>query len=202
MLTSPRRLQRSPVSWRHAACWAVLAGASAAASAQTLDYSLALTDGVVPDYHFDDGMPCNIHTERGETRYRTLQMQVTTAGDYRFLDAKADVAYDGYPDGSLGIYGGPFNPASPATHCVASLDDDQTYTLPAGVYTLVLASQNDMAEIPGNYRYTISGPAAVVLRASGSDATKSVPSLGGWGLAMLTGMAALLGGRRLRQRKP
>lgn len=162
-----------------------------------LNYNLALTDAVIPDFHFDSGQPCDIHFVGDPGRYRTTPMRVTTGGTYNFRDAGY---YDdpGGLDGSLGIYSGSFNPASPAVNCVASVDDDQDVTLTAGTYTLVLSAWDGISEIPGAFHYTIDGPAAVALSSSGAVA--AVPTLAEWSLGLLAALAAALGWRGMRRR--
>lgn len=120
----------------------------------TVNYNLALSDGVLSNYHFDTGSPCNIHVVGSPTRFRTTTITVTAAGSYAFSDY---IYLGGGNDGSLGIFTGAFDPANPATNCFAGVDDNATYTLPVGTYTLVLTALDGLTQIPGSFGYTITG---------------------------------------------
>lgn len=163
----------------------------------TLNYNLATTDAVIPDFHFHSDQPCDFHTGLDPTRYRTVSMTVTAAGAYTFEDQYDDTTLF---DASLGVYSGAFNPANPSASCVASVDDDQVMNLTAGTYTLVMTSLDEMDHIPGAYRYTIDGPAAVGLSATDPRTVASVPTLAEWSLGLLAALAAGLGWRGLRRR--
>ena len=176
-----------------------LALASCALGAQaqvvtTLDYNLALSDGVFNGY-FLSGQPCDVGTE--DNRYRTTPFVVTAAGAYTFTD----VGYYGtLNDGTMAVYSGSFNPAAPATGCVASVDDNATMTLAAGTYTLVMSSyEGTNGDIPGAFRYTVDGPAAVTFAAP-VPTVQAVPTLSEWSLLLLAASAAGIGARRLRRR--
>ncbi|MEZ5606770.1 MAG: IPTL-CTERM sorting domain-containing protein [Burkholderiaceae bacterium] len=162
-----------------------------------LNYNLTLTDAVLPDFHFDSGQPCVLHTGIDPTRYRTVSMTVTTAGTYNFYDT--GYVDDGM-DGSLGIYSGPFSVANPSVSCVASVDDDQDVVLSPGTYTLILTSLDGIDNIPGAFRYTIDGPTAVTLSSTNPSAVAPVPTLAEWSLGLLAALAAGLGWRNLRRR--
>ena len=174
---------------------ALLCAGVTAAHAQVatpLNYSLAMSDGVLPNYHFDTGpQPCNIHSGLSETRYRTTTMTVSTAGTYSFTDA-----FLSGNDASLGIFTGAFNPASPTTNCFASVDDGASLALAPGNYTLVLTSLNGLSNIPGAFRYNIDGPAAVTFA---ETAPAAVPTLSEWAAWLLAALAGWLGLRSLRR---
>lgn len=179
---------------------AVLASCALTAHAQVgsrLNYSLTEADSAVDGY-FDDSDPtCNFGSE--VNRYRTLSIQVTAAGSYRFYD-------NGYlddigQDGTLGIFSAPFNPLDLGSGCVASIDDDNTVTLAAGTYTLVMSSYDGVGgDIPGTFRYTVTGPAAIGGLTPIASAIAAVPTLSEWSLMLLGLGAAGLGMRRLRRK--
>ncbi|MGB3071603.1 MAG: IPTL-CTERM sorting domain-containing protein [Ottowia sp.] len=185
---------------------ALLATGALSAQAQvtsTINYNLVLSDAPWTGRFYSD-QPCEMDTHSPVNRYRTMTVQVTVAGNYQFFDESYDA---GGSDSTLGIYSGAFDPANPATRCVASVDDDQTVNLSPGTYTLVLSSYDGIGEegeggepedagIPGAFRYSVTGPARVGPPAS----VASVPTLAEWSLALLALSAAGLGMRGLRRK--
>lgn len=179
---------------------AALASCALAAHAQVgsrLNYSLALADSSVDGYFYDSDPTCNFSSE--DNRFKTMSIQVTAAGNYRFYD-------NGYlddvgQDGSLGIYSGSFDPTNLGTGCVVSIDDDHTVNLAAGTYTLVMTSYDGVdGDIPGNFRYTITGPALIGGLAPVPSAVAAVPTLSEWSIMLLGLGAAGIGMRRLRRK--
>lgn len=162
-----------------------------------LDYSLGLADSTVNGYFYDSDPTCNFDPE--DNRYRTMTIQVTTSGSYRFYD-------NGYEDsigqdGTLGIYSGAFDPGNLGTGCAATIDDDHTVTLTAGTYTLVMSSYDGVnGDIPGTFRYTVTGPALIGGLVPIQSAVTAVPTLSEWGLMLMGLGAAGLGMRRLRRK--
>lgn len=162
-----------------------------------LDYSLALADSAVDGYFYDSDPTCNYGSE--DNRYRTMSIQVTTSGSYRFYD-------NGYEDsigqdGTLGIFSGAFNPSDLGAGCAASIDDDHTVTLAAGTYTLVMSSYDGVdGDIPGTFRYTVTGPALIGGLVPVQSAVTAVPTLSEWSLMLLGLGAAGFGMRRLRRK--
>lgn len=188
-----------------------LASSALAAQAQVttnVNYNLALSDQAFTG-RFYSGQPCNIETASpNNNRYRTLTMQVTMGGSYAFNDEGYDIGAP-YNDGTLGVYSGAFNPASPSTNCVGSVDDDQELNLTPGTYTLVLTSYEGQGGgeggeggtgIPGQFFYEINGPARVVLAGNTPAAVTAVPTLSEWTLMLLALCAAGLGASRLRRK--
>ncbi|MET4579870.1 IPTL-CTERM sorting domain-containing protein [Ottowia thiooxydans] len=182
-----------------------LACAFVSAQAQVntnLTYSLALTDGQMTG-RFYDGQPCDLESGTPDNRFRTMPITVTTAGDYEFVDQRESPTIQ---DGTLGIYSGVFSSTSLATNCVASVDDGATFTLAAGTYTLVMTSyggtNGEGGDLPGSFRYTIDGPAAVRLGAQPvtPPPVTAVPTLSEWTLMLLALSAAGLGASRLRRK--
>jgi hypothetical protein len=132
------------------------------------------------------GSPCIIYLS-GARKYKTLNINVATAGNYSITDAYAGI------DGSLAIYSGSFNPLSPLDNCVTSVDDSSGATLSAGNYTLVLTSYHD-GQL-GNVSYIFNGPGSV----SVVSATP-VPTMSEWAMilfgTLLAGSTALYLQRR------
>ncbi len=92
--------------------------------------------------------------------------------------------------------------ANPGTNCVASIDDgEETFNLSAGTYTLVLTAYDGEDDIPGDFGYTIEGPAAVQLGPRAPTTVTPVPTLSEWTLALLAAGAGALGMRRLSRRR-
>ena len=162
----------------------------------TVNYNLALSDGVLSNYHFDTGSPCNIHVVGSPTRFRTTTITVTAAGSYAFSDY---IYLGGGNDGSLGIFTGAFDPANPATIFFDGMDANEIYTLPVGTYTLVLTALDGLTQIPGSFGYTITGPAAVAVGTAAEPT--AVPTLSEWSMVLLASLAGVLGLRRLRRRQ-
>ena len=185
-----------------------LASCALTAQAQVttnLNYNLSLSDQPFTGRFYSD-QPCDFSTSTPTgNRYRTMTMQVTMAGSYAFFDEGYDVGAP-YSDGTLGVYSGAFNPASPSTNCVGSVDDDQPLNLTPGTYTLVLSSYNGQGDgegdvgIPGQFFYQITGPARVVLPGNTPPAVTAVPTLSEWTLMLLALSAAGLGASRLRRK--
>lgn len=183
---------------------AALASCALVAQAQVttdVKYNLALSDSVF-NGGFRSGQPCNFDTSTAGNRYRTITIRVTAAGTYNFFDEGYDLETF-YKDGTLGVYSGAFNPASPSSTCVGTVDDDQDLNLDPGTYTLVLSSYNgpdvdpEESDIPGQFWYKINGPASVVLP---TPTVAAVPTLAEWSLMLLSLGAAGLGMRRLRRK--
>ena len=166
-----------------------VAAAASPVMAQVLPYSLANTDPTLPTYHFDSGQPCSIHTTGGPYYYRLVTATVSTAGVYTFVDNFTP------GDASLGVYSGAFNATTPATNCVATVDDNQNVTLSAGTYTFVLTSLG--TALTSTYQYTITGPAAVVIAPAASVPTMSEWAMILFGLLLVGGAAVMIQRRRL-----
>ncbi|WP_298163292.1 IPTL-CTERM sorting domain-containing protein [Brevundimonas sp.] len=162
-----------------------LSFASTASAQVDTDFNYTLTgaDPVLAE-HYHNG--CTLHAT-SNNNYQTRPITITVSGTYSMEDRYAT------GDASAAIISGSFNPASPATGCVLSIDDGPVSgPVSAGNYTLVLSTLGDG---PGTYGIRLNGPAAVV-----ATSPTPVPTLSEWAMILfgtiLAGGAALYIQRR------
>lgn len=162
------------------------AGASAAQVQSDLSFT---TTGASPTIAaiYSNGQPCAVNASVAHA-VETQVVTVTTTGAYTANDRSAR-------DGGFAIYNGAFNPASPATNCVASADDGASWTLTAGTYTLVGGPWASTSP-NGIYAVRLTGPGAVTVTVGAA----AVPTLSEWAMILfgtiLAGGAALYIQRR------
>jgi hypothetical protein len=108
----------------------VVASPASAAVVTPVSYQVGLSDPVM-------ATPLGTDTSctpgsGGPVGYKVVRFTVSVTDNYAITDNS------GPNDGRIGIYTGPFNPAVPATNCLAFVDVTETVALSAGtVYTMV-----------------------------------------------------------------
>lgn len=90
--------------------------------------------------------------------YRLMNVMVTETGTYSYLDDRG--SNPSFIDIEVAVFDGPFDPNSPMTNCITSMDDSVNVNLEAGkVYIFSVTSW----DIPttGPYGFTLTGPGSV-----------------------------------------
>jgi hypothetical protein len=110
-----------------------------------------------------DGCPGSVDTS-WNLHYAMYRLDVSDPGAYSYRDVGYLDDSDTYGtiDIEIGVYDlGAFNPASPGSGCLATIDDTGTVTFPsAGSYTLVVTTNDDDPGTGGGI-FTLDGPGAI-----------------------------------------
>lgn len=152
---------------------AVLGATPANAATITFDYDL---DGAEPTWTRVEGtaVPCIGPFGGGSYHYRTQTLTVDVDGAYIFWDTRLEST--DLDDGFIAIYSA-FDPASPASDCLAAFDDNGpsglAITLTAGItYTVVQSTFGGLSV--GSFRFSASGPGTVSVSGTFADTATSV----------------------------
>lgn len=148
------------------------------AQAQVFDYVLDSASPVI-NAGFGSAVPCAAYTT-DPRKYKTVVVTVSTAGTYTFTDA-------GPSDAAAAIYS-TFDPASPLSGCLASVDGLLDVNLAPGAYTLLLSQWGNGGT---DFSINVTGPAPLT-----SGAPAPVPTLSEWAMILLG--AVLAGGAALQ----
>ncbi|MFC5346087.1 IPTL-CTERM sorting domain-containing protein [Brevundimonas staleyi] len=155
-----------------------------ASQAQVVSNITVTTTGASPTTTaiYASGQPCVVGSTAAHA-IESVTVTVSTTGAYTVTDM-------GPSDGGYAIYNGAFNPAAPATNCIASNDTAVVWTLTAGTYTFVGGPWVNGSP-NGPYTMRFNGPGTVTLGAPPAP----VPTLSEWAMIllglMLAGGAAL-----------
>ncbi len=144
----------------------------------------------VPDYN----QPCSSWADTIPHNYETLQATVTAGGTYTIEDLR--YTNPGYIDPAMGFYSGTPDPNDATVNCVAATDDNTTWTLAPGVYTVVVMAL--YGGETGTAGYTFNGPGSITFGSPGGPAV--VPTMTEWAMilfgTLMAGGAALFLQRR------
>lgn len=155
-----RSLSRKLATVLAAAAIAML-GMAPPASAATSEFSESIS-GSDPTF---DRFSSGCGTSTIGAHYRVFDLFVSEAGTYVYDDIGYNESVPGTIDVYVGFYDyGAFDPASIATGCIQSIDDNGEVTFPsAGRYTFVLTTYDEIADgdDTGTGLWSLTGPGTV-----------------------------------------